>query len=141
VPCGRALRQQSGPRSTSVDLRSAEFPGVALFVRSYDRPPFVAPDRQGSTSNVRETFESALLLGAARWKDSDSTRTAHRRSRTSSAPVISPSRPAASEGLSAGLELLQHPPGFSLSAFCAEAGAKSLNPAGEDIIDEEQALL
>src|SRR5712672_4575806 len=46
-----------------VDLIRAEFPGVALFVRSYDRRHSLRLIAKGVDLEVRETFESALLLG------------------------------------------------------------------------------
>jgi monovalent cation:proton antiporter-2 (CPA2) family protein len=46
-----------------VDLVHAEFAGVKIFVRSYDRRHTLALIAQGADFHVRETFESALVLG------------------------------------------------------------------------------
>ena len=125
-----------------VDLIRAEFTDVALFVRSYDRRHSLRLIAKGVDHEVRETFESALLLGR----------------RTLEGLGLDPERAQAvedfvrardldrlalqqAEGLSAGLELLQtrlvQPEPLSVP----KREAKSLNPQGEDIIDEEQALL
>jgi glutathione-regulated potassium-efflux system protein KefB len=46
-----------------VDLAHADFPGVKTFVRAYDRRHTLQLIAQGADFNVRETFESALVLG------------------------------------------------------------------------------
>src|SRR5262249_50376778 len=46
-----------------VDLVRAEFPGVALFVRSYDRRHSLRLIAKGVDFEMRETFESALAFG------------------------------------------------------------------------------
>jgi glutathione-regulated potassium-efflux system protein KefB len=125
-----------------VDLIRAEFPDVALFVRSYDRRHSLRLIAKGVDHEVRETFESALLLGR----------------RTLEGLGLDPERAQAiedfvrardldrlalqqAEGLSAGLELLQTRLVQPEPLSAPRREAKSLNPQGEDIIDEEQALL
>jgi len=49
--------------SRVVDLVHAEFPGVKLYVRSYDRRHTLALIAKDVDFSVRETFESALVLG------------------------------------------------------------------------------
>jgi monovalent cation:proton antiporter-2 (CPA2) family protein len=125
-----------------VDLVRAEFPGVALFVRAYDRRHSLRLIAKGVDLEVRETFESALLLGR----------------RTLEGLGLDPERAQAvedfvrardldrlalqqAEGLSAGLELLQTRLVQPEPLSAPRREAKSLNPQDEDIIDEEQALL
>jgi glutathione-regulated potassium-efflux system protein KefB len=125
-----------------VDLIRAEFPGVALFVRSYDRRHSLRLIAKGVDLEVRETFESALLLGRRALEglglDPERAQAVEDfvRARDLDRLVLQQA-----EGLSAGLELLQtrlvQPEPLSVP----KREAKSLNPQGEDIIDEEQALL
>ena len=49
--------------SRVVDLVHAEFPGVKLYVRSYDRRHTLQLIAKNVDFSVRETFESALVLG------------------------------------------------------------------------------
>jgi voltage-gated potassium channel Kch len=49
--------------SRVVDLVHAEFPGVKLYVRSYDRRHTLQLIAKDVDFSVRETFESALVLG------------------------------------------------------------------------------
>jgi glutathione-regulated potassium-efflux system protein KefB len=49
--------------SRVVDLVHAEFPGVKLYVRSYDRRHTLQLVDKGVDFSVRETFESALVFG------------------------------------------------------------------------------
>jgi len=46
-----------------VDLAHAEFAGVKIFVRAYDRRHTLQLIAKGADFNVRETFESALVFG------------------------------------------------------------------------------
>jgi monovalent cation:proton antiporter-2 (CPA2) family protein len=46
-----------------VELVRAEFDGVKLFVRSYDRPHTLALIARGVDYELRETFESAMVFG------------------------------------------------------------------------------
>ena len=46
-----------------VELTRAEFPGVKLYVRSYDRPHTLELIAKGVDYEVRETYESALTFG------------------------------------------------------------------------------
>jgi glutathione-regulated potassium-efflux system protein KefB len=48
-----------------VELLRAEFPGVKLYVRSYDRRHTLELIRKGVDFEARETFESALAFGRA----------------------------------------------------------------------------
>ena len=49
--------------SRVLDLAHAEFPGVKLFVRAYDRRHTLQLIAKNADFSVRETFESALVLG------------------------------------------------------------------------------
>ena len=55
------------PRTTNevVELVRAEFPHVKLYVRAYDRGHALQLMEEGCTWQIRETFESALVMGAA----------------------------------------------------------------------------
>ena len=125
-----------------VDLVRAEFPGVALFVRSYDRRHSLRLIAKGVDLEVRETFESALLLGRRALEglglDPERAQAVEDfvRARDLDRLVLQQA-----EGLSAGLELLQTRLVQPEPLSAPKREAKSLNPQGEDIIDEEQALL
>ena len=49
-----------------VELLKAEFPLTRILVRSFDRQHAVELVRLGAEYQVRETFESAMLMGARR---------------------------------------------------------------------------
>jgi monovalent cation:proton antiporter-2 (CPA2) family protein len=52
-----------GAATRIVDLVKAEFPGLSLFVRSYDRRHTLQLLAKGVDYELRETYESALLFG------------------------------------------------------------------------------
>jgi glutathione-regulated potassium-efflux system protein KefB len=52
-----------GAASRIVDLVKADFPGVTLYVRSYDRRHTLQLLAKGVDYELRETYESALLFG------------------------------------------------------------------------------
>jgi monovalent cation:proton antiporter-2 (CPA2) family protein len=125
-----------------VDLVRAEFPGVALFVRSYDRRHSLRLIAKGVDLELRETFESALAFGR----------------RALEGLGLAPERAQAvedfvrardldrlalqqAEGLYAGFDLWQARLVQPEPLSAPKREAKSLNPQGEDIIDEEQALM
>jgi len=125
-----------------VDLVRSEFPGVALFVRSYDRRHSLRLIAKGVDLELRETFESALAFGR----------------RALEGLGLAPERAQAvedfvrardldrlalqqAEGLYAGFDLWQARLVQPEPLSAPRREAKSLNPQGEDIIDEEQALL
>jgi glutathione-regulated potassium-efflux system protein KefB len=125
-----------------VDLVRSEFPGVALFVRSYDRRHSLRLIAKGVDLELRETFESALAFGR----------------RALEGLGLAPERAQAvedfvrardldrlalqqAEGLYAGFDLWQARLVQPEPLSAPKREAKSLNPQGEDIIDEEQALL
>jgi voltage-gated potassium channel Kch len=121
-----------------VDLVRAEFPGVKIYVRSFDRRHTLQLIAKGVDFELRETYESALLFGR----------------KTLEAIGLDPERAAAvedfvrtrdldrlalqqAEGLSAGLDLLRtrmvHEP---LSRPAREV--TPLNPEAREIIDRER---
>jgi glutathione-regulated potassium-efflux system protein KefB len=125
-----------------VDLIRSEFPGVALFVRSYDRRHSLRLIAKGVDLELRETFESALAFGR----------------RALEGLGLAPERAQAvedfvrardldrlalqqAEGLYAGFDLWQARLVQPEPLSAPKREAKSLNPQGEDIIDEEQALM
>jgi monovalent cation:proton antiporter-2 (CPA2) family protein len=125
-----------------VDLVRGEFPGVAVFVRSYDRRHSLRLIAKGVDLELRETFESALAFGR----------------RALEGLGLNPERAQAvedfvrardldrlvvqqAEGVTAGLELWQARLVQPEPLSTPRREAKSLNPQGEDVIDEEQALL
>jgi len=125
-----------------VDLVRAEFPGVALFVRAYDRRHSLRLIAKGVDLELRETFESALAFGR----------------RALEGLGLNPERAQAvedfvrardldrlavqqAEGVTAGLELWQARLVQPEPLSTPRREAKSLNPQGEEVIDEEQALL
>ena len=124
-----------------VDLVRSQFPGTALYVRSYDRRHSLRLIAKGVDFEMRETFESAMEFGR----------------RTLEGLGLDPERAQAvadfvrqrdlerlvlqqAEGVSAGLELLQtrlvQPEPLSQPRHEALA----LNPPAPDIDDEPQAL-
>jgi voltage-gated potassium channel Kch len=91
---------------------------------------------------VRETFESALLLGRRALEglglDPERAQAVEDFVRARDLDRLALQQ---AEGLSAGLELLQTRLVQPEPLSAPKREAKSLNPQGEDIIDEEQALL
>ena len=123
-----------------VELVRAEFPGVALFVRSYDRRHSLRLIAKGVDFELRDTFESALIFGR----------------RVLEGLGLAPERAQAvedfvrardlerlalqqAEGVSAGLELLQTRLVQPEPLSKPRREAQALNPPAS-IDDEEQAL-
>ncbi len=125
--------------SRIVDLVQAEFPGVQLYVRSFDRRHSLQLIAKGVDLEVRETFESALLFGRRTLEGLglDAERAAavgeFVRERDRNRLVLQQA-----EGISAGIDLLrtrmvQEP----LSA--PARGGRSLNPEAQEIIERSPA--
>ena len=123
-----------------VDLVRAEFPDAALYVRSYDRRHSLRLIAKGVDYELRETFESAMAFGR----------------RTLVGLGLDPDRAQAvadfvrqrdlerlaiqqAEGVSAGLELLQTRLVQPEPLSQPRREAQSLNPAGTEIVDDEDA--
>jgi monovalent cation:proton antiporter-2 (CPA2) family protein len=125
-----------------VDLVRSEFPGVALFVRSYDRRHSLRLIAKGVDLELRETFESALAFGR---RALEGLGLAPERAQAAEdfvrARDLDRLALQQAEGLYAGFELWQARIVQPEPLSAPRREAKSLNPQGEDIIDEEQALL
>ena len=125
-----------------VDLVRAEFPGVALFVRSYDRRHSLRLIAKGVDLELRETFESALAFGRRALEGLGlNPERAQEVEDFVRARDLDRLAVQQAEGVSAGLELWQARLVQPEPLSAPRREAKSLNPQGEDIIDEEQALL
>jgi glutathione-regulated potassium-efflux system protein KefB len=120
--------------SRIVDLVRAEFPGTALYVRSYDRRHSLKLIAQGVDFELRETYESALAFGretlAALGLDPERALEVAEFVRRRDLDRLALQQ---AEGISAGLDLLhttmvQEP----LSKPAGEA--KPLNPEAQDIV-------
>jgi glutathione-regulated potassium-efflux system protein KefB len=122
-----------------VDLVRAEFPGVALFVRSYDRRHSLRLIAKGVDLELRETFESALVFGRhtleALGLDAERAAAVEEFVRTRDLERLALQQ---AEGLSAGAELLRsrmvHVP-FSTPT----REVRPLNPEAEEIIGHTPA--
>ena len=125
--------------SRIVDLVHAEFPGVHLYVRSFDRRHSLQLIAKNVEFEIRETFESALALGqkALEGLGLDPERAvavgAFVRERDSNRLVVQQA-----EGISAGADLLrtrmvQEP----LSEVARKA--KALNPEAQEIVERPPA--
>ncbi|HEY2137093.1 MAG TPA: monovalent cation:proton antiporter-2 (CPA2) family protein [Xanthobacteraceae bacterium] len=125
-----------------VDIVRAEFPGVAVFARSYDRRHSLRLIAKGVDFELRDTFESALAFGrralVGLGLDPERAQEVEDFVRARDLDRLALQQ---AEGLSAGLELLQTRMVQPEPLSPPRREAKSLNPQGEDIIDEEQALL
>jgi monovalent cation:proton antiporter-2 (CPA2) family protein len=125
-----------------VDLVRAEFPGVALFVRSYDRRHSLRLIAKGVDLELRETFESALAFGRRALEGLGlSPERAQEVEDFVRARDLDRLAVQQAEGVSAGLELWQARLVQPEPLSTPRREAKSLNPQDEDVIDEEQALL
>ena len=91
-----------------VDLVRAEFPGTALFVRSYDRRHSLRLIAKGVDFELRETFESALAFGRRALEglglDAERAQAVEEFVRGRDLDRLALQQ---AEGVSAGLELLQ----------------------------------
>ena len=124
-----------------VDLVRSQFPGTALYVRSYDRRHSLRLIAKGVDFEMRETFESAMefgrhmLVGLGLDPERAQAVADFVRQRDLDRLVLQQA-----EGVSAGLELLQtrlvQPEPLSQPRHEALA----LNPPAPDIDDEPQAL-
>ena len=124
-----------------VDIVRAEFPGVALFVRAYDRRHSLRLIAKGVDLELRETFESALAFGRRALEGLGlSPERAQEVEDFVRARDLDRLAVQQAEGVSAGLELWQARLVQPEPLSTPRREAKSLNPQ-EDVIDEEQALL
>jgi monovalent cation:proton antiporter-2 (CPA2) family protein len=121
-----------------VDLVRAEFPGTKLYVRSFDRRHTLQLIAKGVEYELRETYESALLLGRktleALGTDVERAAAVEEFVRTRDLDWLALQQ---AEGLSAGLDLLRtrmvHEP---LSR--PQRPARALNPEAKEIIGQPQ---
>jgi monovalent cation:proton antiporter-2 (CPA2) family protein len=115
-----------------VDLVRNEFPGTALFVRSYDRRHSLRLVGKGVDFELRETFESALAFGRRALEglglDSERAQAVEDFVRTRDLDRLALQQ---AEGLSAGLELLQTRLVQPEPLSEPRREAQSLNPASE----------
>jgi glutathione-regulated potassium-efflux system protein KefB len=115
-----------------VDLVRSEFPGTALFVRSYDRRHSLRLVSKGVDFELRETFESALAFGRRALEglglDSERAQAVEDFVRTRDLDRLALQQ---AEGLSAGLELLQTRLVQPEPLSEPRREAQSLNPASE----------
>ena len=115
-----------------VELVRAEFPGVALFVRSYDRRHSLRLIAKGVDFELRDTFESALVFGRRALEglglDPERAQAIEDFVRARDLDRLALQQ---AEGISAGLEIwrtrLVQPQPLSEP----RRGAQSLNPAAE----------
>jgi monovalent cation:proton antiporter-2 (CPA2) family protein len=125
-----------------VDLVRAEFPGVALFVRAYDRRHSLRLIAKGVDLELRETFESALAFGRRALEglglDPERAQEVEDFVRARDLDRLAVQQ---ADGVTAGLELWQARLVQPEPLSTPRREAKSLNPQGEDVIDQEQALL
>jgi voltage-gated potassium channel Kch len=120
--------------SRIVDLIGMEFPGSAVYVRSYDRRHSLQLIAKGVRFELRETYESALAFGR----------------KTLEALGLDPGRALAveefvrrrdldrlalqqAEGISAGMDLL-HTSMVQEPLTKPAGGARPLNPEAQDIV-------
>ncbi len=121
-----------------VELARAEFPGVKLFARSYDRPHTLELIAKGVDFELRETYELAAVFGrmtleglgldAARAQEVDEDLRRRDRERL----VLQQT-----EGVLAGMDLLYRPTVTPQPLRAPERTGKALNPEAEDIISHE----
>jgi monovalent cation:proton antiporter-2 (CPA2) family protein len=125
-----------------VDIVRAEFPGVALFVRSYDRRHSLRLIAKGVDLELRETFESALAFGRRALEGLGlSPERAREVEDFVRARDLDRLAVQQADGVTAGLELWQARLVQPEPLSTPRREAKSLNPQDEDVIDQEQALL
>jgi glutathione-regulated potassium-efflux system protein KefB len=121
-----------------VNLVRAEFPGVKLYVRSYDRPHTLELIAKGVDFDIRETYESAAMFGrttlealgldAVRVQEVDEDLRRRDRQRLALQQ---------NEGILAGLDLLYRPTITPQPLRAPERTGRALNPEAEDIIGHE----
>jgi glutathione-regulated potassium-efflux system protein KefB len=115
-----------------VDLVRNEFPGTALFVRSYDRRHSLRLVSKGVDFELRETFESALAFGRRALEglglDSERAQAVEDFVRSRDLDRLALQQ---AEGLSAGLELLQTRLVQPEPLSEPRRESQSLNPASE----------
>src|SRR5215831_16105386 len=122
-----------------VDLVRAEFPGVALFVRSYDRRHSLRLIAKGVDFELRDTFESALAFGRRALEglglDPERAQAVEDFVRERDLNRLALQQ---AEGLSAGLELLQTRLVQPEPLSGPRRTARSLNPADDGSAEEAQ---
>ncbi|HUI97105.1 MAG TPA: monovalent cation:proton antiporter-2 (CPA2) family protein [Xanthobacteraceae bacterium] len=123
-----------------VDIARAEFPGAALYVRSYDRRHSLRLIAKGVDFELRDTFESALVFGRRVLEglglDRERAQAIEDFVRARDLERLALQQ---AEGVSAGLELLQTRLVQPEPLSKPRREAQALNPpAGID--DEQQAL-
>ena len=122
-----------------VELVRAEFPGVALFVRSYDRRHSLRLIAKGVDFELRDTFESALAFGRRALEglglDPERAQAVEDFVRERDLNRLALQQ---AEGLSAGLELLQTRLVQPEPLSGPRRTARSLNPADDGSAEEAQ---
>ena len=122
-----------------VELVRAEFPGVALFVRSYDRRHSLRLIAKGVDFELRDTFESALVFGRRALEglglDPERAQAVEDFVRERDLNRLALQQ---AEGLSAGLELLQTRLVQPEPLSGPRRTARSLNPADDGSAEEAQ---
>jgi glutathione-regulated potassium-efflux system protein KefB len=121
-----------------VELVRTEFPGIKLYVRSYDRGHTLELIAKGVDYELRETYESALVFGrealTALGLDPERARAveAHVRERDLARLALQEAG-----GLLAGVEILAQPAPRPEPLSAPQRQATPLNPEAEDIIHHE----
>jgi len=129
------------PETTTriVDLVRAEFPGVALFVRSYDRRHSLRLIARGVEFEMRETFESAIAFGRRALEglglDAERAQAVEDFVRSRDADRLAIQQ---AQGVSAGLELLQTRLVQPEPLSKPRRETLALNPEAADIADPER---
>ena len=122
-----------------VELVRAEFPGVALFVRSYDRRHSLRLIAKGVDFELRDTFESALAFGRRALEglglDPERAQAVEDFVRERDLNRLALQQ---AEGLSAGLELLQTRLVQPEPLSGPRRTARSLNPADDGSAEKAQ---
>jgi Kef-type K+ transport system membrane component KefB/voltage-gated potassium channel Kch len=118
-----------------VELARTEFPGVKLYVRSYDRPHTLELIAKGVDFEIRETYESAAAFGRTtlealgldpvRAQEVDEDLRRRDRERLALQQT---------EGVLAGMDLLYRPSVTPQPLRAPERSGRALNPEAEDII-------
>jgi glutathione-regulated potassium-efflux system protein KefB len=122
-----------------VDLARTEFPGLTLYVRSYDRAHTLELIAKGVDLELRETYESALRFGRqsleALGLDAERAREVEADVRARDLARLALQQ---AEGIMAGVEMLR--PGRAVEPeplSGPEREGVALNPEAEDIIRHE----
>ncbi len=121
-----------------VDLVKTQFPGTKIYARSYDRPHTLELIGQGVDYEIRETFESAMMLGRRALEglglSPDRAREVEEDVRKRDLERLALQQAG---GLMAGVDVLHRPAVRPVPLTRPEHAAKPLNPEAEDILGHE----